>query len=162
VHDDTWTDLTKAVMQDGEWYLVPAKHVNDFVSAGRESVIIHKCHKWTSELRSPERDDGGGGLPWEPLGYWTIAGSELHPCKLCDVRPPADIVSLWLLHNFDTFAGDPPLIARMITKAVSKAFHDFERQYFVQGTGEDTPVHGGSGLNSCPCPHCRDKYGEWT
>ncbi len=48
------TDITKAVMtsEDGEWFIIPAEHVDGWVSKDRESVIVHKCRLWNKDLRS--------------------------------------------------------------------------------------------------------------
>jgi hypothetical protein len=143
---DTWTDLSKAVMEDGEWFLVPAEHVNLSIPGDRESLIVHRCHVWNPELRSP--DD----LPYEPLGYWASAESVSHRCKLCNVRPPEKIANLFLLHNFDTFAADSKWesLGREIGRGVSKAIHRQELKYFVQSTD-----------GHCTCSDCHDKYGAW-
>ena len=143
------TDLSKAVMTEGEWFIVPAEHANEYVSMDRNSVIVHQCNVWNAEIRSPDE------LPYEPLGYWTTAGSVEVPCKLCNVRPPEAIAHLFLLHNFDTFAGDHTL-NRWDSLIPSQRFQHVTHQlkkkrYFVHNTNDD----------SCPCSECRDKYGVW-
>jgi hypothetical protein len=136
--------------ESGEWHLVPMEHVDTMVSGGRVSVIVHQCHMWNTDLRSPERD-----LPYEPLGYWNTAGSVGVPCKLCNVAPPEAIASLFILHNFDTFAGDGARIdgagiSQMIFDAVQRASMHFEHSYFL-----------GDKLDKrrCPCSGCWEKMG---
>lgn len=136
------TDLSKAVMREGSWFIVPAEHVGDVVSAGRESIIVHQCERWSEELRNP------AGFPYQPLGYWTTANTVNVACKLCKVPPPEAIAKLWLLHNFDTFAGDPSDLSRAITKSISRAFTQIEHRYFIKD-------------RSCKCRACYEPIGTW-
>jgi hypothetical protein len=137
--------------ESGEWHLVPMEHVDDMVSGGRVSVIVHQCGMWNTGLRS-ERD-----LPYEPLGYWNTAGCVGVACKLCNVAPPEAIASLFILHNFDTFAGDAArideaVIGQMIQNAVTQSFTHFEHTYFL---GEKLDKH------RCPCRGCWEGIGAW-
>jgi hypothetical protein len=141
---DDCTDLSKAVMEDGEWFLVPAEHVDSFIQVRRESIIVHRCHKWTAELLSPN------GLPYEPLGYWVSADAVQHCCKLCNVHPPEAIANLFLIHNFDTFASDPPVLSRIIQRKSSLVFHQWDLEHFVQDATR----------KPCSCRYCHDNYGD--
>jgi hypothetical protein len=140
--DKDTTDLTKAVLTDdtGEWFIVPEEYVDAFFTTNHVSAIVHQCHKWNTDLRSSI------GLPYQPLGYWMSPGSVDVPCKLCDVRPPDKIASLWLLHNFDTFAGDPSGMSRIISKDVLMAGLHFDHTFCIV----DGP---------CPCGACVTRYG---
>jgi hypothetical protein len=151
----TGTDLSKAVMEDGEWFLVPAKHITSSaygsIIDNRESVIVHRCHKWTAELRS--RDD----MPYNPLGYWSTTGCLEFPCKLCNVRPPEAIANLFLLHNFDTFASDPSPwaeVGRSIGSSITRSIHRQELALFIQATHPDRTA-------GCACALCHDTFGAW-
>lgn len=96
---NTGTDISKAVFSEGEWHIVPAEHVNSWVSKDKKSVIVHECSLWKDV---PTKE----GVYWKQYGYWSLAEHVDKPCKLCLCRPPAAIVQLFMLHNFDTFAGD--------------------------------------------------------
>ena len=116
------TDIRKSVMSEGDWHIVPAEHVVDWISFDRESVIVHNCHEW----RSPE-DNFGRPYPkgaWDPLTYWTLPHLLYVQCPICHMHPPEAIASLWLLHNFDAFAGEDPL-SRSISEALKKAFYHY-------------------------------------
>jgi hypothetical protein len=91
------SDITKAVMTEGDWYIVPAEYVNDWISFDRSSVIVHKCSAWEGYLN--------GGIIG-PMTYWTRPESLKTRCNLCDMHVPEAIASLWVLHNFDDFAGE--------------------------------------------------------
>ena len=146
MHDATITDLTKAVMTDasGKWHLVPAEHVNDFVSSGRNSVIVHQCPQWSEDIRSPIKE-----LPFEPLGYWTLPKHIQAPCRLCEQRVPEAIANLFMLHNFDTFAGDSYDLGRMINNALDNAMMHQEHTYLLGCPSR------------CPCRACNARYGAW-
>ncbi len=126
------TDITKAVMTEGTWYLVPAEYVNDWVVFDHSSVIVHKCGV-------PAADETWGlrpGSVWEythPLTYWTRQESLKNRCGLCDMRPPEAIASLFMLHNFDTFAGEK-LMNRVISECAKKSNYDFNK-HFLKGDG---------------------------
>ena len=138
------TDLKKAVMtsDDDKWFIIPTEHVDDMVKTTCVSVIVHKCDNWTADLLSPN------GLPYESLGYWTTPGSVATACLLCDVPPPEAIASLWTLHNFDTFAGAPDEISRMLARDILKSWSWGLHSFAV------TNVEG-----PCPCRECRERYG---
>lgn len=138
------TDLAKAVMEDGEWYLVPTEHVDSKLDTNCVSVIVHKCPEWTDELLSP------GNKPYEPLGYWVTPESVNTACSLCDVPPPETIASLFMLHNFDTFAGAPDVYGRTVIRQISEAWSRGLHRFAV------TNVEG-----PCPCRECHDKFGAW-
>jgi hypothetical protein len=145
------TDVTKAIMtsEDGEWFIIPSEHVDSWVAQDRESVIVHKCHLWNKDLRSENK------LPWEVFGYWTTAGCTSVPCKLCEVRPPEAIASLWLLHNFDTFSNDS-FIERIVSRAVSRAWSGGFHQSYIRG------LHESSDAEPCPCRECKERYGDFV
>ena len=126
------TDITKAVMSEGPWHIVPTGYVTDWVGFDRESVIVHACPEW----ERPEEDRVGLPDPpgsWDILTYWTTLWSLNAPCERCNMRPPEAIAGLWTLHNFDAFAGENTL-SRFITEAVKKAEHVFY-DAFVRGNG---------------------------
>ena len=119
--NNTETDISKAVFSEGEWHIVPAEHVNSWVSKDRKSVIVHKCSLWKDVPTSE-------GWVWKQYGYWALAEHVDKPCKLCTHSPPAAIVQLFMLHNFDTFASDD-IMSRFISKA-----HRFDQMMFLTGT----------------------------
>ena len=150
MHNETTTDitdLTKAVMTDetGKWHLVPAEHVNNLVSSGRNSVVVHQCPEWSEDVRSPVKE-----LPYEPLGYWTLPKHMTAPCMLCAVHVPEKIASLFMLHNFDTFAGDGDGfdLGRIISTSLNQAFSHFDHTYMIRD-----PDH------PCTCRLCYSAYG---
>lgn len=148
MHDPHYTDLTKAVMTDesGKWHLVPADAVNDFVSAGRNSVVVHQCPQWSEDIRSPIKN-----LPYEPLGYWTVPKDMTAPCKLCEQRVPEKIANLFMLHNFDTFAGDQDGMNRIINTQLTRTFALMKHAFTAGTFRNDEPP--------CRCVVCVDQYG---
>ncbi len=128
--------------ESGEWHLVLAEYTNDFVSAGRNSVVVHQCPQWDGKTRSPIKN-----LPYEPLGYWTIPKHITAPCRLCGHSVPEAIANLFMLHNFDTFAGDLSDMSRIVTNQVNRTFSLMEHAFYIQG-------------ENCRCEICTEKYGE--
>ncbi len=133
--------------ESGMWHLILAEHVNDYVSSGRNSIVVHQCPQWGQEVRSPIKN-----LPYEPLGYWTIPKHIKAPCKICGQRVPEAIANLFMLHNFDTFASDPndyslSSLSRSVTAAVVDAGVHYDHTFLLA----DGP---------CTCTNCISTYGE--
>ncbi len=126
------TDITKAVMSEGPWHIVPTGYVTDWVGFDRESVIVHACPEWEKGFGESVKEKYTN-FSVAHLSYWTTLWSLNAPCEQCDMRPPEAIAGLWTLHNFDAFAGENTL-SRFITEAVKKAEHVFY-DAFVRGNG---------------------------
>ena len=123
------TDLSKAVFSEGDWHIVPVKHVNSWVTMNRKSIIVHKCPFW-KDMPTSE------GWYWKQYGYWATAEHVDKSCKLCMHSPPAAIVHLFMLHNFDTFAGDD-IMERSVIKHFTKINLKFDQMMFLTGSRYD-------------------------
>ena len=95
-------DITKAVYQDGTWYIIPNRYCWKYQGATSFiSRVFHVCSKTWSPKTFLDID---GVEKKHALPYTCSRLRPKHmqlPCKNCGETPPEGLVGLWTLHNWD-------------------------------------------------------------
>ena len=95
-------DITKALHQEGGWYLMSKQHCYQYHHLKNlDSIVFHVCSKsWLTKSNPNER--GVERITVTDYTSHRYRADEMDvECGYCSERPPESVVALWTLHNWD-------------------------------------------------------------
>jgi hypothetical protein len=98
-------DITKALHQDGSWYLIPEEHCFMYRNQELDSRAFHVCRK----SRISDTKTIKPGKPVPVTRPYTCHRFQAHSLKInclnCNEPVPDSIKTLFLLHNWKYLSG---------------------------------------------------------